>query len=189
MHSFNALFVCASASLLSSTLALPTVPSALPLDRRACQVSYPTSMVESTPFHTAKTEWDFCISYDKQVRYANFNDIPSTARGACQLEFIFPAGYDVANSQSRQINVWKTDRPIEEADTWDTAPEATTLFGTVTLKSNPTEETRIVVNSGECASMKHFKFTIADNKEGGVVYRQQYPPTGPAAGMRIVHSC
>lgn len=146
-------------------------------------------MIESTPFHTAKTEWDFCISNESQIRYASFDNIPSNARGACQLEFVFPAGYDVANSQSRQINVWKVERPMEEADTWETAPKPTALFGTVTLKSKPTEETRVIVNSGECASMKYFKFTIADNKDGAVVYKQQYPPSGPAAGMRIVHTC
>lgn len=117
--------------------------------------------------HKRLTVWltlsDFCIAHNSQVRYAHFG-VPATARGACQLEFIFPAGYSVGGPGSHLVNVWKTERTFDTTtDTWASAPKTTSLFGTVMLKSKPSKESRIVVNSGECTSMKDFKFTIADN--------------------------
>ena len=187
MHSLNG-FLVGAAAFFSSTLALPA-SSLVTLDRRACGITYPTSMSEVTPFYVGKTDSDFCIDETK-VRYANF-DIPSTARGACQLEFIFPANYDIGNPESRQLNVWKTNRPFDiTIDTWTSSPQIVTLFGTVMLKSKPSEPSRIIVNSGSCSSMQDFKFTIAENNRNATIaYQQRYPVTGPVAGMRIVHSC
>jgi hypothetical protein len=135
---------------------------------------------------------DFCVHSDR-VQYVHFANIPANARGACQLEFTFPAGYSVAGSQ--QINVWKTGEPIVESDTWSTAPKPTTLFGTVTLKSDPKSAKTIIVNSGACEGMKDFKFTVANNAVGGAVqYLQQYPggnttTAAAVAGMRISYGC
>ncbi|KAH7080136.1 hypothetical protein BKA63DRAFT_505803 [Paraphoma chrysanthemicola] len=188
MHSLSG-FLLGSAALFGFTVALPTSPL-VALDRRACGTTYPKSMIDVAPSETAgETDWDFCVS-DSRVRYAHF-DIPSSAVGACQLEFIFPTNYNIDNSESRQLNVWKVDRPFDmTTDNWSSAPQTTTLFGTVTLKSNPSGQSRIIVNSGDCKSMRDFKFTIAENSgSGAIVYKQQYPVTGAVAGMRIVHSC
>ena len=188
MHSFSATFLYLSASLLGATYALPATP--LPLTPRSCQTSYPTSMTEFTPYSTSKSLSDFCITSDTRVQYVEFGSIPSTARGACQLEFVFPAGYSVAGPGTHKINVWKTERPVSWNDTWATAPKTITTFGTVTLNSKPTEETKLVVNSGSCESMKSFRVGLADTRiDSSVTYTQQYPPTSVVAGMRIVHSC
>jgi hypothetical protein len=146
------------------------------------------------PTQTVAT--DFCISTGNRVQYAHFANIPATARGACQLEFTFPPGYDVAGAGSHQVNVWKTARPITVTDTWSTAPEHTTLFGTVTLNSDPKSAKTIIVNSGACEGMTEFEFTVGENGNGmggTVVYQQQNPgwnaTTVAVAGMRISHSC
>lgn len=187
MHSLSG-FLLGSATFFGFTFALPTSPL-VTLDRRACSTVYPTSMIEVTPFYAGRTDRDFCVDSTK-VRYAHF-DIPSNAIGACQLEFIFPKGYSIGNVELSQLNVWKTDRPFDTiTDTWSSSPQTTTHFGTVTLKSKPSEEARIIVNSGDCKSMRDFKFTIAENnRDATIAYEQQYPMTGPVAGMRIVHSC
>ncbi|KAH7086452.1 hypothetical protein FB567DRAFT_549942 [Paraphoma chrysanthemicola] len=187
MHSFSGLLL-GSAALFGFTVALPTSPL-VALDRRACGTTYPTSMADVTQYGSINTNSDFCVS-DTRVRYAHFI-IPDSAVGACQLEFIFPANYDIANSESRQLNVWKVDRPFDTTtDTWFSAPQTTTLFGTVTLKSNPSDQSRFIVNSGDCKSMRDFKFTIAENNGGrSIVYNQQYPASGPVAGIFIWCRC
>jgi hypothetical protein len=187
MHSLSG-FLLGSATFFGFTFALPTSPL-VPLDRRACGTAYPTSMIEVTPFHAGKTDRDFCLDSTK-VRYAHF-DIPSNAIGACQLEFIFPINYSIGNAESSQLTVWKTDRPFDTTtDTWLSSPQITNQFGTVILRSKLSEESRIVVNSGDCRSMRDFKFTIAENNRNATIaYEQQYPVAGSVAGMRIVHSC
>lgn len=181
-------FLLGSAVFLSSTFALPA-SSRDTLDRRTCGTTYPTSMIEVTPFYAGKTDSDFCVDNTK-VRYVHF-DIPSTARGACQLEFVFPADYSVGNPESRQLNVWKTSRSFDiTTDTWTSSPQITALFGTVTLKSKRSEQSRIIVNSGDCSSMKDFKFVIAENSNNATInYQQKYYEAGSVAGVRIVHSC
>jgi hypothetical protein len=144
-------------------------------------------MIEFTPLeNTFSSLTDFCITSDTRVKHVEFGDIPATTRGACQLEFVFPAGYSVAGPGTHQINVWKTDRPAEMNDSWATQPKTVTTFGTVTLTSKPDREARIIVNSGSCDSMKHFKIGLVDTRsESSVTYTQQKG----VAGMRIVHSC
>ncbi|KAH8719223.1 hypothetical protein GQ44DRAFT_730136 [Phaeosphaeriaceae sp. PMI808] len=191
MHSIRTMLLYISASLMGSTLALPTTSSVSPLDRRSCQVSYPTKMIDSTPYQNSVSSLeDFCVVSKTRVRYIEFSNIPSSARGACQLEFIFPPSYSIGGPRSHQVNVWKTERSVAEADTWVSAPKVTTLFGTVTLNSQPLQHTRLIVNSGECASMKNFKITLVDTtNSSSITYTQQYPPSGPVAGLRIVRSC
>lgn len=179
MPSFTSTFIYVSAALLGAT-------SAFPLAGGSCKISYPTSMTEFTPYETSNSLTDFCISSDTRVKFVEFGAIPSDARGACQLEFYFPAGYSVGGSGNRQVNVWKTERAPNANDTWTSAPKTITTFGTVTLNSNPTEESRIIVNSGSCEDMKHFKVGLADTRlDSSVTYTQEQG----VAGMRIVHSC
>jgi len=123
-------------------------------------------MTQLTEHSESPTDSDFCISSGSRVQFAQFNNIPATAIGACQLEFVFPASYSVAGAGSHQVNVWKVDRPISETDTWNTAPKQTYLFGTATLDSQPSEYAKIVTNSGDYASIRNFKFTITDNGNG-----------------------
>jgi hypothetical protein len=193
MHHFTTISLTIAASLLGLTSALPTQ------ERRSCQYTYPTSMYQLTPIgNTAEpVSTDFCISTSTRVQYAHFANIPATAQGACQLEFTFTAGYDVAGAGSHQVNVWKTAKPVAAADTWDTAPKPTTLFGTVTLNSDPKSAKTIVVNSGACAGMRDFEFTVAENGNGvggTVVYQQRNPEknatiAAAAVGMRISYGC
>lgn len=191
MHHFTTISLTIAASLLGLTSALPTQ------ERRSCQYTYPTSMYQLTPSgDTAEpASADFCI-YTTRVQYAHFANIPATAQGACQLEFTFPAGYEVAGAGSHQVNVWKMAKPIAATDTWGTAPKPTTLFGTVTLDSDPKSAKTIVVNSGACAEMRDFEFTVAENGNGvggTVVYQQRNPgenaTIAAAAGMRISYGC
>lgn len=190
MHHFTTISLTIAASLLGLTSALPTQ------ERRSCQYTYPTSMYQLTPGDTEPALTNFCISTSTRVQYAHFANIPATAQGACQLEFTFPAGYDVEGAGSHQVNVWKTAKPIAATDTWGTAPKPTTLFGTVTLNSDPKSAKTIVVNSGACAEMRDFEFTVAENWNGvggTVVYQQQNPgknaTIAAAAGMRISYGC
>ena len=170
---------------LGVTLALPTTRELL--IPRSCQISYPTQMIEFTPLENPFLSLtDFSITSDTRVKHVEFGDIPATARGACQLEFVFPAGYSVAGPGTHQVNVWKTERPAELDDSWTTQPKAVTTFGIVTLTSKSDQEARIIVNSGICDSMKHFKIGLADTRpESSVTYTQRQG----VAGMRIVHSC
>ncbi|KAF2621233.1 hypothetical protein BU25DRAFT_495895 [Macroventuria anomochaeta] len=188
MHSFGMSFVY-FASLLGATFALPTARG--PPAPRSCQISYPTQMIEFTPLENPSTSLtDFCVTSDTRVKYVEFGSIPATARGACQLEFVFPAGYSVAGAGTHQVNVWKTERPASLNDTWENAPKTVTTFGTVTLNSKPDQEARIIVNSGSCDSMRNFKIGLADTRiDSSVTYTQQFPPAEVVAGMRIVHSC
>ncbi|KAJ8113076.1 hypothetical protein OPT61_g4712 [Boeremia exigua] len=188
MHSLSASIIILS-SLLSSAFAFPSGREQnLP---RSCQITYPTAMLDFTPFSppTASLQ-DFCIASNTRVRYVEFGAIPDTARGACQLEFVFPPGYSVAGDGSHQVNVWKTERAASLSDTWATAPKMVTTFGTVTLNSKTDREARIVVNSGSCDSMRNFKIGLADTRaSSSLTFTQQLPPSVEVAGLRIVHSC
>ncbi|OAL44889.1 hypothetical protein IQ07DRAFT_591740 [Pyrenochaeta sp. DS3sAY3a] len=183
MPSFTSTFLYVSAALLGATSAFP-MPGAMP--GGSCKISYPTSMTEFTPHGKSDSLTDFCISSGNRVKFVEFGAIPSDARGACQLEFYFPAGYSIYGPGNHQVNVWKTERAPNANDTWTSAPKPITTFGTVTLNSKPTEESRIIVNSGSCESMKHFKVGMVDyGLNPGVNYIQEQG----VAGMRIVHSC
>jgi hypothetical protein len=156
--------------LLTLTSAAPT------LERRSCQYTYPASLCQLTPSGAPVDPevTDFCVSISR-VQYASFGALSAGAPGPCQLEFVFPAAYDIAGAGSHAVNVWKIDRPVQEGDSWKTALKPVTLFRTVTLSSEKKNRKKIVVNSGVYEEMSNFEFTFAHHGYGkGNVGRRRW---------------
>lgn len=181
--------------LLTSAAALPTAADLVP---RACVTEYPsflTSIQEASP-DTAFGNTQFTI-VTQNPRTGNeidtlikFTDIPTNAYG-CQLEFFAPPGFDVRDFEgSTLLNVWATTREVLPTDTWANAPGKSYLFGSVTLRSQESEATTIVVNSLPCQPSLSFRVDIASETAfGQVLAAQVNPPRSPAGGWRITRNC
>ncbi|MCJ1255125.1 hypothetical protein MMC24_002941 [Lignoscripta atroalba] len=195
MHYPTALSILAcSASLLTLTSALPTAADLVP---RACATEYPsfiTTIQEASP-DTAYGNTQYTIAAqnangDHEVdTLIAFTNIPANSYG-CQLEFYAPAGYNIPSTGSTLLNVWATTRDVTPTDSWNNAPGKSYLFGSVTLSSQTTSSTKLVVNNLVCAPNLSFRVEIASETAfGQVEAAQKNPPADPAAGWRITHNC
>ena len=196
MHTTSITTALLATALLSS--AIPTGTS--DLVPRSCTTEYPSlvdHIYEVTPDYANQQTDYFELALDTAVGgsprlyprdvIVQFDNIPANSYG-CQLEAHFPVGGHVEQHGASQVNVFTVDKPATPADTWNTAPQPVSLFGTLTFAASGTEAVTTVINSGVCNETLTYRFSIASATQIGEVYFQQAPG---AAGqsLRLTHNC
>ena len=87
------------------------------------------------------------------------------------------------------VNVFTVDKRATPDDTWNTAPRAVSLFGTVRFEAKRDEVVRRVINSGVCNQSMTWRFTIASDTKVGEVYFQEGPEFFGGQGLILTHNC
>lgn len=189
-------------SLLLSLLAFlggTSIAAPAHLSPRQCAIEYPSYqgfIQKQNPTVGANGPyvlvWKYPTNNTVIESLIQFSNIPSGAWG-CQLELFFPKGYTELLGMyggSSSLSVYKTG-PIPNGATWNTAPPAEFLFGTVpALPVNQAinEDTKIVINSAACQPIMSYRITAPPEASfGGVEFWQD--STYPHAGFRMVHNC
>jgi hypothetical protein len=157
-------YLTIATALLSTSL----LTTAVPLERRTCQVAYPQSIGFPINFDIHQDAGGL----NSVPNALTFTNVPASSYG-CQLEVNFPAGYPITSSGASAVNIYATSGGSE------------TLFGTVSLKSSPDAATKIVVNSATCSTVMTYRIEIASETEAG---RVAFADT-QAAGFTMVYDC
>lgn len=188
--------ILTTTALLALTSAAPT-PDAEPLAPRACSVEFPSTIVsidQKAPTNASgKTLKIRALQNQggngREAMEIGFTGIPANAYG-CQLELYLPAGTDITNQGSSQINTYLLNGDMSDKDTWMKAPARGTLFGTTNVHSDPKQPTTIVINSLQCKPKLNFRVEIASQTEWGVMaFAQQNPPSTQPVGFRLTRNC
>lgn len=190
MHVFSITSVFLATALLSS--ATPTGTSNLV--PRACTTLFPTfidHISEQNPT-TSTTDTNFEVALDSVAGtlyhrdvLVRFDNIPAGSYG-CQLDAFFPAGATVTNTGATQVNVFTLDQLAIATDTYATAPNDVSLFGTITFSASTTDVQKAVINSGVCAPSLSYRFSMASTTAIGDVMFQEILNT---QGLRITYNC
>lgn len=174
-------------------LAAPNTPS--PTKRAAaCSTIYPefARVVQAQPVESYLP--GFIISQDagasnKNDMYIEFT-VPA-GTGACQLETFFPANAAISASGRQDVYIFSTAGPVTRSPrgidiSWAYSPAVVSQIGTTRFESNPTAETRKVINSFACQSTMTYRLSIGrDFTDAGSVSFNQYAGNG----LRMTYNC
>lgn len=185
--------VLALTLLPATLLAAPT--SSPPTERAtSCTTIYPEYARVSQAQPVESYLPGFLISQD--VGATNKNDmfvefaVPAGSYG-CQLETYFPPGFPITASGRQDVYIYSTDRSVTRSPrgidvSWAYSPAPVSQIGTTKFESNPTTETKKVINSFTCQPTMTYRLSVGrDFTDAGSVSFAQ----GPGAGLRMTYNC
>lgn len=186
-------------SLLALAL-LPAVilaaPNSPPPTERAttCSTVYPEYARVSQAQPVESYLPNFIVSQEAQA--SNKNDmyiefaVPPGSH-TCQLETFFPAGFPISSSGRQDVYFYSTAGPVTRSPrgidiSWAYSPAVVSHVGTTRFESNPTTETKKVINSFVCQPTMTYRLSIGrDFTDAGSVSFNQ----SPGNGLRMTYNC
>ncbi|KAF2740964.1 hypothetical protein EJ04DRAFT_558342 [Polyplosphaeria fusca] len=162
-------FLTLAAALFSAAAVAAPTSDSQPLERRGCQVAYPSSIGFPINFDIKQDAG----GANARENFVKWTGIPKGSYG-CQMEVNFPAGYPVTNEGSSKVNIFSMKDGKEAG-----------LFGTVTFASSPVAATKYVINSAQCDTLMSYKMKIASADQAG---RAAFADT-KSAGLSMTYNC
>ncbi|KAF2222123.1 hypothetical protein BDZ85DRAFT_250969 [Elsinoe ampelina] len=178
-------------TLLATTSLVAAAPAAAPLEKRACQIKYPTnlfSVIEaSTQQNTGNNGYTFtgqgAGKTNRYITELQFTNIPAGAYG-CSVEYFFQKGWRVESTPDTRLDFFVPDRNISLADTWVNRPGRAYQVGTQIVRGSATEDVKLTAVTGACAETLNYIIEVQGDKAGSVGFSQ-----GNGNGLRLTYNC
>lgn len=107
--------------------------------------------------------------------------VPKDSYG-CQLELVFPYGYQMNNVLTNRIEFWRVNGAVSPNSSWTNAPQKRSLLGSALIESGTT---KVIINSSKCQEMQSLRASVANNQRGGIFVFDQLR----SEGLILTYNC